>query len=150
MRGPAGGVRAAEPRSPRGAVGGRAPLGLELRLWEGSPHSPPAPGGGDEHLHPPPARGEGHPDPRFAPSPAGCCRAFLSSRSAHRWACCSRPSSAKPVSYVTWTEDRPCDRREGDWDLNAGCGRPLAGHGGDSESLSLKCVYRPPLARSPR
>lgn len=45
VRGPAGGVRAAEPHSPRGADGGRAPLVLELRPWEGNPHSPPAPGG---------------------------------------------------------------------------------------------------------
>lgn len=46
MRGPAGGVRAAEPHSPQGAGGGRAPVGLELRPWEGNPHSPPAPGRG--------------------------------------------------------------------------------------------------------
>lgn len=50
VRGPAGGVRATEPHSPRGAGGGRAPLGLELRPWEENPHSPPAPGrgGGEE------------------------------------------------------------------------------------------------------
>lgn len=74
MRGPPGGVRAAEPNSPRGAGGGRAPLGLELRPWEGNPHSPRAPGGGGERRRraPPPTAGaglqarspgEGYPDP---------------------------------------------------------------------------------------
>lgn len=89
VRGPAGGVRATEPHSPRGAGGGRAPLGLELRPGEGW-------GRGDAHLLPPQARGS-----RLAPrvkatrtgaSPPAvraAARASWSPRSALRWACCS-------------------------------------------------------------
>lgn len=54
--------------------------------------------------------------------------------------------SQAPVSCVTWAEDGQCDGREGDWDLNPGCKGSLAEHGRDSESLSLKCVCRAPLA----
>lgn len=81
--------------SRRGGGGGR----LEPRPWEGNPHS--------RHLHPPQARGsrlaprgEGHPDPSFAHGRAGCCPGFLASRNAHRWTCCSRASSAKPLCRV--------------------------------------------------
>lgn len=116
MRGPPGGVRAAEPNSPRGAGGGRAPLGLELRPWEGNPHSPPAPGGGgrggDVPLLPPQARGcRLAPRVRATRTRAGCCPGFLSPPLCPQMGLLQLTElSRAPVSYVTWRE---CRQRDG-------------------------------------
>lgn len=123
-------MRAAEPHSPRGADVGRAPLGLELRPWEGNPHSPPAPGVMCTSTYPK----RGTPGSLPGVTATGTRALFPALRAAARTSCpLSLPTdghaAAQPVSYVTWAEDRQCDPREGDWDLNPSCKGPLARHG---------------------